>query len=294
MILAVGGGSVIDSAKAIGFGAKTNHDIWDFFTENLTIESTIPVGVVLTIPAAGSETSTSCVITNEEGLYKRSAGSDLLRPKFAIMNPELIFTLPKYQTVCGASDMIAHVLERYFTNTPQVDFTDELSEATIRTIMKQTKIVLNEPNNYEARANLMWAGTIAHNGLLGTGRIEDWASHGIEHELSAIYDIAHGAGLAIIFPYWMEYVYHHDINRFARFSNKIFNVEIDLQNLTATAEAGIKWLQHFYHEIGLPTSLNDAHIDSNRLMEMAKKATLDGPLGSFVKLATEDVYNLAK
>ncbi|NLG80920.1 MAG: iron-containing alcohol dehydrogenase [Bacilli bacterium] len=293
-ILAVGGGSVIDSAKAIGIGAVYEGDVWDFFTGNATIESTLPVGVVLTIPAAGSEASTGTVITNEDGWYKWSVNSVLIRPKFAILNPELTYTLPDYQTVCGASDMIAHVFERYFTNESGVDFTDELCEATIRSIMRCVKMVLKDPTNYDARANLMWEGTLAHNGILGTGRIEDWASHKIEHELSAIYDIAHGAGLAIIFPHWMEYVYKHDIYRFARFAHRIFNVDVDFFNLEATVLEGIKRLKNFYKEIGLPTKLKDVNIGSEHFEEMAKKATINGPIGSFVKLNTEDVFNIFK
>lgn len=293
-ILAVGGGSVIDSAKAIGIGAVYEGDVWDFFTGNATIESTLPVGVVLTIPAAGSEASTGTVITNEDGWYKWSVNSVLIRPKFAILNPELTYTLPDYQTVCGASDMIAHVFERYFTNESGVDFTDELCEATIRSIMRCVKMVLKDPTNYDARANLMWEGTLAHNGILGTGRIEDWASHKIEHELSAIYDIAHGAGLAIIFPHWMEYVYKHDIYRFARFAHRIFNVDVDFFNLEATVLEGIKRLKNFYKEIGLPIKLKDVNIGSEHFEEMAKKATINGPIGSFVKLNTEDVFNIFK
>lgn len=293
-ILAVGGGSVIDSAKAIGIGAVYEGDVWDFFTGNATIESTLPVGVVLTIPAAGSEASTGTVITNEDGWYKWSVNSVLIRPKFAILNPELTYTLPDYQTVCGASDMIAHVFERYFTNESGVDFTDELCEATIRSIMRCVKMVLKDPTNYDARANLMWEGTLAHNGILGTGRIEDWASHKIEHELSAIYDIAHGAGLAIILPHWMEYVYKHDIYRFARFAHRIFNVDVDFFNLEATVLEGIKRLKNFYKEIGLPTKLKDVNIGSEHFEEMAKKATINGPIGSFVKLNTEDVFNIFK
>lgn len=293
-ILAVGGGSVIDSAKAIGIGAVYEGDVWDFFTGNATIESTLPVGVVLTIPAAGSEASTGTVITNEDGWYKWSVNSVLIRPKFAILNPELTYTLPDYQTVCGASDMIAHVFERYFTNESGVDFTDELCEATIRSIMRCVKMVLKDPTNYDARANLMWEGTLAHNGILGTGRIEDWASHKIEHELSAIYDIAHGAGLAIIFPHWMEYVYKHDIYRFARFAHRIFNVDVDFFNLEATVLEGIKRLKNFYKEIGLPIKLKDVNIGSEHFEEMANKATINGPIGSFVKLNTEDVFNIFK
>lgn len=293
-ILAVGGGSVIDSAKAIGIGAVYDGDVWDFFSGKATINTTIPVGVILTIPAAGSEASTGTVITNEDGWYKWSVNSVIIRPKFAILNPELTYTLPAYQIACGASDMVAHVFERYFTNESGVDFTDELCEATIRSIMRSVKMVLNNPTDYEARANLMWEGTLAHNGILGTGRIEDWASHKIEHELSAIYDIAHGAGLAIIFPHWMEYVYKHDIYRFARFSHRIFNVDVDFFNLEATVLEGIKRLKKFYQEIGLPTKLRDVNIGNERLKEMAEKATINGPIGGFVKLTTDDVYNIYK
>ncbi len=293
-ILAVGGGSVIDSAKAIGIGAKYDGDVWDFFEGKTQITGTIPLGVILTIPAAGSESSTGTVVTKEDGWYKRSAGSLLIRPKFAVMNPELTYTLPNYQTACGATDMISHVLERYFTNVPNVEFTDELCEGTIRTIIKHSKILMKEPKNYASRAEIMWAGSIAHNGLLGTGRIEDWASHSIEHELSAVYDIAHGAGLAIIFPNWMKYVYKHDINRFVRFANKVFNVEIDFKNLERTAKEGIKKLKLYFNEIGLPTSLSEAKIDGKQLEAMSKKATEKGTVGNFVKLHEEDVLNIYK
>lgn len=292
-ILAVGGGSVIDSAKAIAIGVKYCGDVWDFYSGKAKVTEALPIGVVLTIPAAGSESSTGSVITNEDGWYKRSTGSLLLRPKFAIMNPELSYTLPDYQTACGAADMIAHVMERYFTNEKNVEFTDRLCEATMKTIIKQVKIVLLDPTNYSARAELMWAGTIAHNGLLGTGRLEDWASHGIEHELSGIYDIAHGAGLAIIFPAWMQYVYKHDINRFVQFAHNVFNIDIDFSNLEMVALEGIKKLKAFFKEIGLPTSLKEVNIDDSRFEEMATKAT-ERPLGNFVRLEKEDVINILR
>lgn len=295
-ILAVGGGSVIDSAKAIALGVTTDIEIWDYYTKRLEVINPLPVGVVLTIPAAGSEASTSSVITNEEGWLKRSVGSTLLRPQFAIMNPELTYTLPNYQTACGASDMIAHVMERYFTNEQNVDFTDHLCEATIKTIMKHVQIVLKDNENYASRAELMWAGTIAHNGLLGTGRMEDWASHDIEHELSALYDIAHGAGLSIIFPAWMKYVYKHDVHRFAQFANRIFNIEVNFQNLEETALRGIQALEEFYHKIGMPTTFKEANLPTDKLDEMAEKAAGAHPLGNFVKLYPEDVkkiYQLA-
>lgn len=291
-ILAVGGGSVIDSAKAIAIGCKYDGDVWDFYTHKAKIEDALPIGVILTIPAAGSESSNGSVITNEDGWYKRSTGSLLIRPKFAIMNPELTYTLPPYQTASGVSDMIAHVFERYFTNEKHVDFTDRLCEATIKSIMVQAKKVLDNPCDYDARAEIMWASTIAHNGLLGTGREEDWASHAIEHELSGIYDITHGAGLAIVFPAWMKYVYHHDINRFAQFSHRLFNIDVDFNNLEQCVLEGIKRLTSFYQELGLPTTLHEVNIDSSRFEEMATKATEHGPLGSFVKLEKEDIINI--
>jgi len=181
----------------------------------------------LTIPAAGSEASPNSVITREDGLYKRGMYSELIRPVFAIMNPELTYTLPAYQTACGTADIMAHIMERYFTNETHTDLTDRLCEATLKTMIKNVPIALEEPDNYNARAEIMWAGTIAHNGLLGTGRIEDWASHNIEHEISAIYDVAHGAGLAVVFPAWMKYVYKNNLDRFVQFAVRVWNVEMN-------------------------------------------------------------------
>lgn len=291
-ILAVGGGSVIDSAKAISAGVNYDGDVWDLFTGKASVKKCMPIGVILTIPAAGSETSSGTVITNEEGLYKRSTGHPTMRPKFAIMNPELTYTLPSYQTACGISDMMAHIMERYFTNEQNVDLTDRLCEATLKTIIENSHKVINAPTNYDARAEIMWSGTIAHNGLLGTGRSEDWASHLIEHELSGIYDIAHGAGLSIVFPAWMKYVYKHDLNRFAQFANRVWNIDINLNNLEETSLKGIYKMESFFKSIGLPTTLKEANIPSDRLREMSKKATENGPIGGFVKLNEDDVFNI--
>lgn len=292
-ILAVGGGSVIDSAKAISLGSKCLGDVWDFFETGKDFDGTcIPLGVVLTIPAAGSETSGGTVITNEEGGYKRSTGHPTMRPKFAIMNPELTYTLPDYQTACGVCDMFAHILERYFTNVENVGLTDRLCEGTMKNIIENGKKLLVNGTDYAARAEIMLSGTIAHNDSLSMGRIGDWASHDIEHELSGIYDIAHGAGLAIIFPAWMKYVYKHDINRFAQFANRVFEVEIDLNDLEGTALKGIQALTNFFKEIGLPVTLEDANISDDRLEEMASKRTENGTIGSFVKLSKEDVLNI--
>jgi alcohol dehydrogenase len=293
-ILAVGGGSAIDSAKAIAVGVPYEGDVWDFYSGKAEIKSIIPVGVVLTIPAAGSEASTSSVITNEDGWLKRGTGSILMRPVFAIMNPELTFTLPPYQTACGVTDMMAHIMERYFTNVEDVELTDRLSEATLRTIINNAAVAIGEPENYAARSEIMWAGTIAHNDLLGTGRIGDWASHDIEHEISAIYDIAHGAGLAIVFPAWMKYVYKHDINRFVQFAVRVWDVEPDFRDLEKTALQGIERMKDFFRSIGLPVSLTDAEIPAERLEEMAEKATKNWELGNFAKLGKEDVLNILK
>lgn len=294
-ILAVGGGSVIDSAKAISLGANYDGDVWDLFEKGKNFEgSCVPLGVVLTIPAAGSETSGGTVITNEDGGYKRSTGHRTMRPQFAIMNPELTYTLPDYQTACGACDMFAHILERYFTNVENVGLTDRLCEGAMKNIIENAKKVLENGNDYAARAEIMLSGTIAHNDSLSMGRIGDWASHDIEHELSGIYDIAHGAGLAIIFPAWMKYVYNHDINRFAQFANRVFDVEIDLKDLEGTALKGIEALKNFFKEIGLPVTLEDANISDDRLEEMAEKRTENGTVGNFVKLNKEDVLNIYK
>jgi alcohol dehydrogenase len=293
-ILAVGGGSVIDSAKAIAAGVKYDGDVWDFFTGESVVTDCLPLGVVLTIPAAGSETSSGTVITNEEGWYKRATGHNSMRPQFAILNPELTYTLPSYQTACGITDMMAHILERYFTNEKNVELTDRLCEATLKTIINNAHTVLEEPKNYNARAEIMLAGTVAHNDSLSTGRIGDWGSHDIEHEISGIYDIAHGAGLAIVFPAWMKYVYKHDVNRFVQFANRVWDVEIDLNDLEKTALKGIEKMKQFFSSIGMPVTLEEANIGEEHLNEMAKKGTERGPLGNFVKLYEDDVHHILK
>ncbi|HBF38006.1 MAG TPA: NADH-dependent alcohol dehydrogenase, partial [Firmicutes bacterium] len=226
-ILAVGGGSVIDSAKAIALGVPYQGDVWDFYASKAVPKENLPVGVVLTIPAAGSEASKSSVITNEDGWYKWGLNIEMNRPRFAIMNPELTFTLPSYQTACGAVDIMAHIMERYFTNVSHVDLTDRLCEGALKTMIKTTPIALNNPENYDARAEMMWTSTLAHNDLLSTGRIGDWASHMIEQELSAVYDVAHGAGLAVIFPAWMKYTLHRNLERFIQFAVRVWDVEYD-------------------------------------------------------------------
>ncbi len=295
-ILAVGGGSVIDSSKAIAVGVPYKGDVWDHYVGKSKINDSLPLGVILTLPAAGSEASPSSVLTNEDGWLKKGTGSDLIRPKFAIMNPELTFTLPEYQTACGVADMMAHIMERYFTHTADVDLTDRLCEATFRTIIENAPKVINNPEDYSARSEIMWAGTIAHNGLLGTGREEDWASHSIEHELSAIYDVAHGAGLAVVFPAWMKYVYKHNVPRFVQFAVRVWNVENDFHHPEKTALKGIEKTKEFFSSIGLPVTLEELGIMDDRLDEMADKCTAGDTeaQGRFVKLHKKDVYEIYK
>lgn len=293
-ILAVGGGSVIDSAKAISVGVPYAGDVWNFYTGKDQVKEALPVGVVLTIPAAGSESSPSSVITNEDGWYKRGLTTDHIHPAFAILNPELTYTLPDYQTSCGAADIMAHIMERYFTNTKHVELTDRLCEATLKTMINNVPKVLMNPVNYHARAEIMWAGTIAHNDILGTGRQGDWASHDIEHEISAIYDIAHGAGLAIVFPAWMTYVLKHDVERFAQFAVRVWDVEYNFFNPAETALKGIEKLKEYNSFIGLPVSLGEADIDDSRIEEMADKCTsFDArTVGNFVKLNKQAVFDI--
>jgi alcohol dehydrogenase len=299
LVLAVGGGSVIDSAKAIAMGAVIEGDVWDFFVGRGGPKAALPVGVVLTIPAAGSESSTGSVITNEDGLLKRAVNSELIYPRFSALNPELCFTLPKFQVACGASDIMAHLMERYFTMVRRVDFTDRLLEATMKTVALKAPAVLARTDDYDEWAELMWAGTIAHNNLLDTGRIGDWASHEIEHEISGIYDVAHGAGLAVVFPAWMRHVLSADPARFAQWASRVWNVDADFRDAEATARGGIARLEAFYRSMGLGTRLSELGVGGDRLDEMASKATDGGrrTVGNFVKLdkgAVRAILELAR
>ena len=295
-ILAVGGGSVIDSAKAIAAGALYGGDFWDFYSGK-KVETALPIGVVLTIAAAGSEGSGDSVITKEDGLLKRGTGSDALRAKFSILNPALTQTLPPYQTACGATDIMAHVFERYFTNTREVEITDRLCEAVLITMVKETPRVIADPDNYEARANIMWAGMVAHNGLVGVGRSQDWNSHGLEHELSALYDCAHGAGLAVVMPAWMEFVYKHDVMRFCQMATRIFGCEMNYEAPEVTALEGIRRFRSFLHGIGMPVNFEELGAKEEDIPLLAEKLGLgDGRTGGFVQLSTkdaEDIYRIA-
>ncbi|HPM06192.1 MAG TPA: iron-containing alcohol dehydrogenase [Treponemataceae bacterium] len=296
-ILAVGGGSTIDSAKAIAAGVVYDGDFWDFY-EGKVIEKALPVGTILTIAAAGSEGSGDSVITKEEGMLKRGAGGEAIRPAFSILNPELTMSLPPYQTSCGATDIMAHVMERYFTNTKDVETTDRLCEAVLLAMIKEVPKVLENPKDYNARANIMWAGMVAHNNIIGVGREQDWASHGIEHELSALYDVPHGAGLAVIFPAWMSYVMKHNIQKFAQFAVRVWGCEMDFENPENTAKEGIKRLKNFLLSIDMPITFEALGAKEEDIGFMVKNIGLGdtGTMGGLVSLTASDVaqiYRLA-
>jgi hypothetical protein len=296
LVLAVGGGSAIDSAKAIAMGAVTEGDVWRFYRGKGAPAAALPVGTVLTLPAAGSEASPGTVITNEEGWLKRAVNSDLIYPRFSLLNPELAFTLPPFQVACGATDIMAHLMERYFTNVEHVDFTDRLLEATMKTIIANAPLVLANRRNYDAWAEFMWAGTIAHNNLLNTGRVGDWGSHDIEHEISAIYDVAHGAGLAVVFPAWMKFVLHHDLRRFVQWAVRVWNVELNVFDPEAVAREGVARMEAFFRSLGLGTTLAALGVKDDRIDEMADKCTDGGarPVGNFVKLDRDAVAKILR
>ncbi len=294
-VLGVGGGSVIDTVKAICMQAVYDGNVWtDFYRKGEVAKNALPCGNILTIAAAGSESSANSVITHEDEKFKIGAYSPAIIPKFAILNPELLFTVPKYQIACGASDILAHLMERYFTNEKNVDLTDRLIEATAKTLINFAPLVIQNPKDYNAQAELMLTGTIAHNGILDLGRIGDWASHGIEHQLSLFYDIAHGAGLAIVFPAWMKYVYKHDIARFAQFFQNVFGINYSLTNLDLIVTEGIKRLEAFYTSIGMPTRLSQIDIKDDKIAEMAQKAVDSKRVGNFVQLSSKDVEKIYK
>jgi alcohol dehydrogenase YqhD (iron-dependent ADH family) len=290
-ILAVGGGSVIDSAKAIAAGVVYDGDFWDFYMGK-PIENALPVGTVLTIAAAGSEGSPDSVITKEEGMFKRGASGNAIRPKFSILNPALTQTLPPYQSAAGITDIMAHLYERYLTNTKEVEVTDRLIEALLLTMKHEGPRVIADPNNYEARANIMWAGMMAHNNSCGVGRSQDWNSHNIEHELSALYDCAHGAGLAVTMPAVFKYVMKHDVNRFAKVAVRVWGCQMDFDHPEVTALEGINAFQSFLVSIGMPKNfaeLGAKEEDIPKLVSVLCRG--DGRTGSisgFVTLNEED------
>lgn len=296
-LVAVGGGSAIDTAKAIACGVPYEGDFWDFYAGKKIVEEALPVGVVLTIPAAGSEGSGNSVITKLDGLHKISLRTDsTLRPKFAVMNPELTFTLPPYQTASGIADMMAHIFERYFTNTPETEVTDRVAEGVLKAIITEAPRVMAEPENYDARANIMWCGTLAHNGICGTGRQEDWVSHFMEHELSAVYGVTHGAGLAVITPAWMTFMATHNPSKGAQFARRVMDVVNDDDTLAALE--GIARLKAFYASLGLPITLAQLGIENPDFDLLVKKLheNKGEVIGGYYRLTaieTRKIYELA-
>lgn len=300
-ILAVGGGSAIDSAKAIGYGAANEGDVWEFYDRKRQAADCIPIGVVLTMAATGSEMSNSSVITKEEGWVKRGYSSDLGRPKFAIMNPELTMTLPDYQTACGCTDILMHTMERYFVSGGTMEITDTMAEALMRTVIKYSLILEKEPDNYEARAEIMWAGSLSHNGLTGCGASGvDFATHGLEHELGGLYDVAHGAGLAALWGSWARYVYKECLPRFYRFAIEVMGVK-DEGNKEEVALKGIEAVEEFFRKIHMPISMKELGIEptEEEIELLAHKCSIasGGKKGSAKVLVEEDmlvIYKMAR
>jgi len=302
-ILAVGGGSVIDSGKAIAMGAANpDVEVWDYYLGKARLTKALPVASVLTIPAAGSEMSEATVVTNEDGDVKLGFSSSLLRPKFAVMNPERTMTLPPYQTAAGVTDMMMHIFERYFTKDDDMELTTALAEATLRTVKNAVFDVLRNPEDYRQRAQIMWAGSVAHWGLLGMGVQEDWATHQLEHELSGMFDVTHGAGLAAVWPSWARYVMHENLSRFVRFAVNVMDVPNDYTDPEGTALKGIEAMERFYHAIGMPVNIRELigrDITDEEIKEMVRKCSQDGkrfPGG--LKVLREDdmeaIYKMAR
>ncbi len=297
-ILAVGGGSAIDSAKAIGYGVANGGDVWDFYDYKRKVTDCMPIGVILTLAATGSEMSDSSVITKEEGLIKRGYSSDFGRPRFAILNPDLTMTLPDYQTACGCTDIMMHTMERYFTNGGNMELTDSMAEALLRTVKEQAKILVKDPKNYDARAEVMWAGSLSHNGLTGCGNDGgDWMTHKLEHELGGLYDVAHGAGLAAIWGSWARYVYKNCLPRFKRFAINVMGVSASGTD-EEIALKGIEAMEDFYREIKMPTNLRELGVKATdedlKLMAHKCAVGVNGGKGSARFLKEEDMYEIYK
>ena len=301
-VLAVGGGSVIDSAKCIAYGVCYEGDVWDLYLGKGEPKTMLPVASVLTIPAAGSEMSEASVITNEYGDVKLGYSNDMSRPKFAIMNPERTFTLPPYQTAAGVTDMMMHTMERYFTKDDDMDLTTDLAEAVLRRMKTAVFDVLKNPENYRQRAQIMWGGSVAHWGLTGCGISDDWATHQLEHELSGLFDVTHGAGLAAIWPSWARYVMSENLSRFVRFAVNVMDVPNDFTDPEATAQKGVEAMECFYHAIGMPTNIKELigrDISDEEIEEMTRKCSRDytASCGCLKVLKADDmraIYKMAR
>ena len=298
-ILAVGGGSVIDSSKAIAYGVPYEGEVWDFYLGKDKATKMLPVACVLTIPAAGSEMSEASVITNEDGDVKLGYSNNLSRPKFAIMNPKRTFTLPPYQTAAGVTDMMMHTMERYFTKDDDMDLTTDIAEAMLRSMKDAIFAVLKNPEDYRYRAQIMWGGSLMHNGLTGCGVSDDWATHQLEHELSGMFDVTHGAGLAAIWPSWARYVMHENLSRFVRFAVNVMDVPNDFTDPEGTALKGIEAMERFYHAIGMPINIKELigkDITDEEIKEMTRKCSRNyqHTCGQLKVLKAEDMENIYK
>ncbi len=298
-ILALGGGSAIDSAKAIGYGVMNDGDVWDLYDYKKQAKACLPLGVILTLAATGSEMSDSSVITKEEGLVKRGYSSDFCRPRFAILNPELTMTLPDYQTACGCTDIMMHTMERYFTNGGNMELTDSMAEALLRTVKENAKILVRDPKNYDARAEVMWAGSLSHNGLTGCGNDGgDWMTHKLEHELGGLYDVAHGAGLAAIWGSWARYVYKNCLLRFKRYAINVMGIAPTAGSDEEIALKGIEAMEAFYREIKMPTNLRELGVEATdedlKLMAHKCAVGVNGGKGSARFLKEEDMLEIYK
>ena len=301
-ILAVGGGSVIDSSKCIAYGVPFEGNVWDFYLGKAKATAMLPLAAVLTIPAAGSEMSEASVITNEEGDVKLGYSNNLSRPKFAIMNPCRTFTLPPYQTAAGVTDMMMHTMERYFTKDDDMDLTTEVAEAMLRSMKNAVFAVLKNPEDYRYRAQIMWGGSLMHNGLTGCGVSDDWATHQLEHELSGMFDVTHGAGLAAVWPSWARYVMQENVSRFVRFAVNVMDVPNDFTDPVGTALKGIEAMERFYHAIGMPINIKELigrDITDAEIKEMTRKCSRDyqRTCGCLKVLKAEDmqaIYQMAR
>jgi len=291
-VLAVGGGSVIDAAKAVAVGAKYDGDVWDFYSRKAVAKDALPLGTVLTLAATGSEMNRGSVITNWETQEKHGAGTTF--PAFSILDPEHTFTVPRDQTIYGIVDMMSHVFEQYFSHTPEIPLQTRFAESILLTVIENAERAINHPEDYDARANLLLCGTWALNGTLPIGVQTDWATHSIEHAVSAVYDIPHGGGLAIIFPQWMRYVYKENVARFARFATHVWGIDPFGKSEEELALAGIEATEAFFKRIGAPTRLADYQIGDDKIEVMAKKATPFGPIGHFKKLNADDVAEILR
>ncbi len=298
-ILGVGGGSAIDSAKAIALGVLYDGDVWDIFDGKVLPSKALPHCNIITLAATGSETSSSAVITNEEGWLKKGHNSEFNRPKFTLLNPELQFTLPSYQTACGIVDIMMHTMDRYFSPGGINEISDRIAEALLRTVIQYGRVAMKDPTNYEARSELLWAGSLSHNHLTGLGRMGDWAPHQLEHELSGKYDVAHGAGLAAIWPSWARYVYKEDVMRFARFACNVWGLHLNYENPSETALRGIEVTAEYFRSLNMPTSITELlgrEATIEEMKDMAIKCTFYGKrtIGNFKVLKEEDILAIYK